>query len=62
MSQLRPLAIDLAYRPESYFWAYDNNIKLASDIKCAEKREAYMNCIQDHVMSPSMNRILSIVN
>ena len=33
MSQLRPLAIDLAYRPESYFWAYDNNIKLASDIK-----------------------------
>jgi hypothetical protein len=33
MSQLHPLAIDLAYRPESYFWAYDNNIKLASDIK-----------------------------
>ncbi len=41
MSQLRPLAIDLAYRPESYFWAYDNNIKLASDIKGAERKAMY---------------------
>jgi hypothetical protein len=46
MSQLRPLAIDLAYRPESYFWAYDNNIKLASDIKGAERKAMYERAIQ----------------
>ena len=45
MSQLRPLAIDLAYRPESYFWAYDNNIKLASDIKGAERKAMYERAI-----------------
>jgi hypothetical protein len=47
MSQLRPLAIDLAYRPESYFWAYDNNnIKLASDIKGAERKAMYERAIK----------------
>jgi hypothetical protein len=40
------LAIDLAYRPESYFWAYDNNIKLASDIKGAERKAMYERAIQ----------------
>ena len=46
MSQLRPLALDLAYRPESYFWAYDNNIKLASDIKGAERKAMYERAIR----------------
>jgi len=46
MSQLRPLAIDLAYRPESYFWAYDNDIKLASDIKGAERKAMYERAIE----------------
>ena len=46
MSQLRPLAIDLAYRPESYFWAYDNNIKLASDIKGAERKAMYERALK----------------
>ena len=46
MSQLRPLAIDLAYRPESYFWAYDNNIKLASDIKGAERKAMYERALR----------------
>jgi hypothetical protein len=46
MSQLRPLAIDLAYRPKSYFWAYDNNIKLASDIKGAERKAMYERALR----------------
>ena len=46
MSQLRSLAIDLAYRPESYFWAYDNNIKLASDIKGAERKAMYERALK----------------
>ena len=46
MSQLRPLAIDLAYRPESYFGAYDNNIKLASDIKGAERKAMYERALK----------------
>ena len=46
MSQLHPLAIDLAYRPESYFWAYDNNIKLASDIKGAERKAMYERALR----------------
>lgn len=46
MSKLNLLAIDLAYRPESYFWAYDNNIKLASDIKGAERKAMYERAIE----------------
>jgi hypothetical protein len=46
MSQLRSLAIDLAYRPESYFWAYDTNIKLASDIKGAERKAMYERALR----------------
>jgi hypothetical protein len=46
MSQLHPLAIDLAYRPESYFWAYDNKIKLASDIKGAERKAMYERALR----------------
>jgi hypothetical protein len=40
------LAIDLAYRPKSYFWAYDNNIKLASDIKGAERKAMYERALR----------------
>ncbi len=39
-------AIDLAYRPESYFWAMDSNIKLSSDIKGAERKAIYERAIQ----------------
>lgn len=39
-------AIDLAYRPESYFWAKDSNIKLSSDIKGAERKALYERAIQ----------------
>jgi hypothetical protein len=46
MSKLHPLAIDLAYRPESYFWAYDNHIKLASDIRGAERKAMYERAIR----------------
>lgn len=38
-------AIDLAYCPESYFWAYDNNITLASDIKGAHRKNLYERAI-----------------
>jgi len=41
MPTTRSSAIDLAYRPESYFWARDNNITLASDIKGAERKALY---------------------
>jgi len=34
-------AIDLAYRPNTYFWAHDNKIRLASDIKGAERKALY---------------------
>lgn len=46
MSNLQPLAIDLAYRPESYFWAYDNHIKLASDIRGAERKAMYERALE----------------
>ena len=39
-------AIDLAYRPESYFWAKDSNIKLSSDIKGAERKALYERAIR----------------
>jgi hypothetical protein len=39
-------AIDLAYRPESYFWARDSNIKLSSDIKGAERKALYERAIR----------------
>ena len=46
MSKVKSSAIDLDYRPESYFWAYDNNIKLASDIKGAERKELYERALE----------------
>ncbi len=46
MSNLQPLAIDLAYRPESYFWTYDNHIKLASDIRGAERKAMYERALE----------------
>ena len=38
-------AIDLAYRPNTYFWAHDNKIRLASDIKGAERKALYEKLI-----------------
>jgi hypothetical protein len=46
MSKMNLSVIDLAYRPESYFWAYDNNIKLASDIKGAERKAMYERALK----------------
>ena len=46
MSKLKLSAIDLAFRPESYFWAYDKHIKLASDIRGAERKAMYERAIQ----------------
>ena len=34
-------AIDLQFRPQSYFWAKDHGIALASDIKGANRRHIY---------------------
>jgi hypothetical protein len=34
-------AIDLTFRPSSYFWAADHHIALVSDIKGAERRKLY---------------------
>jgi hypothetical protein len=39
-------AIDLAYRPETYFWALDSTIKLSSDIKGAERKALYERAVQ----------------
>jgi len=64
MSQLRPLAIDLAYRPESYFWAYDNNIKLASDIKGAERKAMYERALRsgEIELATSIISVLELTN
>jgi hypothetical protein len=47
MSMQQPLAIDLAFRPKSYFWAYDNHIKLSSDIKGAHRKILYERAIAE---------------
>lgn len=39
-------AIDLAYRPETYFWALNSKIKLSSDIKGAERKALYERAVQ----------------
>lgn len=41
MPTTRSSAIDLGYRPETYFWARDNKITLSSDIKGAERKALY---------------------
>ena len=43
----QPLAIDLTFRPKSYFWAYDNHIKLSSDIKGAHRKILYERAIAE---------------
>ena len=45
MPELSTQAIDLAYRPETYFWAYDNNITLSSDIKGSRRKALYERAI-----------------
>jgi len=34
-------SFDLSFRPHSYFWAADHNIRLSSDIKGARRKEAF---------------------
>lgn len=45
MLELSTQVIDLAYRPETYFWAYDNNITLSSDIKGSRRKALYERAI-----------------
>ena len=45
MPELSTQAIDLAYRPETYFWAYDNKITLSSDIKGSRRKALYERAI-----------------
>lgn len=39
--------IDQQYRPQGYFWALDNHIRLASDITGAERRAAYETALRE---------------
>ena len=39
--------IDLDYRPQTYFWALDAGIRLASDITGAHRRAMYEQAVQD---------------
>ena len=39
--QITASGIDLSYRPQTYFWAHDNKIRLASEITGAERRAMY---------------------
>ena len=39
--------IDESYRPTDYFWAYDRNIRLASNIKGAERKALYERLIKE---------------
>ena len=49
--------IDLKYRPNSYFWARENNITLISDIKGAERRKIYESALLSgdaHLIDPAL--------
>lgn len=46
MPTTRSSAIDLAYRPETYFWAHDKKITLSSDIKGAERKALYERLVE----------------
>ena len=39
--------IDQLYRPTNYFWAYDRGIKLASNIKGAERKALYERLLKE---------------
>jgi hypothetical protein len=39
--------IDESYRPANYFWAYDRGIKLASNIKGAERKALYERLLKE---------------
>ena len=39
--------IDQQFRPQGYFWALDNHIRLASDITGAERRAAYETALRE---------------
>ena len=39
--------IDQSYRPTNYFWAYDRGIRLASNIKGAERKALYERLLKE---------------
>ncbi len=39
--------IDQSYRPTNYFWAYDRGIRLASNIKGAERKALYEGLLKE---------------
>jgi len=39
--------IDWSYRPTNYFWAFDRSIRLASDIKGAERKALYERLLRE---------------
>ena len=39
--------IDKSYRPTNYFWAYDRGIRLASNIKGAERKALYERLLKE---------------
>ena len=39
--------IDKSYRPANYFWAYDRGIRLASNIKGAERKALYERLLKE---------------
>ncbi len=48
MPRTRASEIDTSYAPTTYFWAYDSNITLSSDIKGAERKKLYEKLIQSN--------------
>ena len=52
-------AIDLKFRPQSYFWAKERGIALASDIKGANRRRIYEQALQNDEadqLSPTLSQ------
>jgi hypothetical protein len=46
MTTSQNLGLDTQYRPESYFWAQQHNVKLVSDIKGAERQKLYAHALK----------------
>jgi hypothetical protein len=46
MTMSQTLGIDTQYRPNSYFWAQQRNLKLLSEIKGADRQKLYENALE----------------
>jgi hypothetical protein len=46
MTTSQNLGVDTQYRPETYFWAQQRNVKLVSDIKGAERQKLYAHALK----------------